>query len=459
MKPGVAVWFAWAPALVLAAAPRPHPGDDPARHLWLDNGTVRLGCDLGFGGAITWFSLSDGPNVINNHDAGRQVQMSFYSGPVPYAAAGQEPAPHWRHLGWNPIQCGDDFGNGSRVLRHETFPEGSPRPTGLRLRVVPLQWPLDAVEADCEFVTGIELHGATAAVRCRLETHRSDRTRYPARHQELPAVYTVGRFHRLVTYTGDRPFTGAPPAVITGRPEGTHPWHFWSATERWAALVDDAGWGLGVWNPGCVHFTGGFAGSPGSPDTRAAATGYLAPLRTEELDAAMTYEFSYDLVLGTVEEIRAHVARRHAPAPAPPPAWTFDASREGWHASGRPIDAGWPVSGRLVFPEVPPGTQLFSPETFWRAEDAPAVVLRFRFPGSVPAATGRLRFRRHGERGFAPDTFLPFAVESGVPDQEFRLDLAAHPAYRGGMLQIALDLPEVPCELDAVVLGPPSLAP
>jgi len=201
-------------ALPAASQEKPRPGAPEARMAWLDNGVVRLGCDLGFGGAITWFSLSKGPNVINNFDAGRQVQMSFYGGPVPFSAKGQEPAPHWKHLGWNPIQTGDDFGHGSRVIHHEIDSGG----TRLHLRCVPLQWPLNQVEAECEFALWIELHGASATVRCRLENHRTDLAAYAARHQELPAVYTIGRFHRLATYQGEAPFTNAAVSFISGRP-------------------------------------------------------------------------------------------------------------------------------------------------------------------------------------------------------------------------------------------------
>ena len=90
---------------------------------WLDNGVIRVGIDRSLGGAITWLSQSTAvtprpANVINSHDFGRQIQMSFYSGPVPFGVEQKKPQPHWRHLGWNPIQSGDDYGNRSRVLEH-----------------------------------------------------------------------------------------------------------------------------------------------------------------------------------------------------------------------------------------------------------------------------------------------------------------------------------------------------
>src|SRR6478672_11735591 len=74
---------------------------------WLDNGTIRLGVDLDLGGAITWLSKSgDSLNIINTHDWGREVQMSFYSGPIPFVAGDKRPAAAWAGLGWNPVQAG-----------------------------------------------------------------------------------------------------------------------------------------------------------------------------------------------------------------------------------------------------------------------------------------------------------------------------------------------------------------
>src|SRR4051794_15962060 len=86
---------------------------------YLDNGTIRVGVDLTLGGAITYLSKSGDPlNVINSYDWGRQVQMSFYSGPVPFSVGEKQPKPEWIHLGWNPIQSGDAFGHRARVVEH-----------------------------------------------------------------------------------------------------------------------------------------------------------------------------------------------------------------------------------------------------------------------------------------------------------------------------------------------------
>jgi len=86
---------------------------------YLDNGTIRVGVNLSLGGSITYLADSrDRINIINNHDWGRQIQMSFYSGPVPFTPGGKQPSKTWAGLGWNPIQSGDCAGNRSRIIDH-----------------------------------------------------------------------------------------------------------------------------------------------------------------------------------------------------------------------------------------------------------------------------------------------------------------------------------------------------
>jgi hypothetical protein len=62
---------------------------------YLDKGAIRIGVDLDFGGSITFLAASGkdaSENVINSHDLGRQVQLSFNSGPQPFGT----PHPGWK---------------------------------------------------------------------------------------------------------------------------------------------------------------------------------------------------------------------------------------------------------------------------------------------------------------------------------------------------------------------------
>src|SRR3954451_9683923 len=83
------------------------PPEHEPKMSWLDNGVIRLGVDLELGGAITWLSRSgEQVNVINSLEGGRQVQMSFSGGPLPYSVGDKQPRADWAGLGWNPIQSG-----------------------------------------------------------------------------------------------------------------------------------------------------------------------------------------------------------------------------------------------------------------------------------------------------------------------------------------------------------------
>ncbi|MEI9898227.1 MAG: hypothetical protein WDN28_31320 [Chthoniobacter sp.] len=203
-----------------ALADRPEP-----QMSWLDDGVIRLGVDLEIGGAITWLSRSgDTTNLINSYDWGRQVQMSYYAGPVPFISGAKHPAKYWEGLGWNPIQVGDAYGHRSRLLEQRN--DGH----SLYVKCIPMQWPLEDVPGECTFESWLELEGPVVHARCRLVNARSDRTLYPARTQELPAVYTNGPWHRIISYTGARPFAHDATTQLEARPP-PH-WDSWNATEK-----------------------------------------------------------------------------------------------------------------------------------------------------------------------------------------------------------------------------------
>ena len=393
---------------------------------WLDNGQVRVGVDLKHGGALVFLSRGGGKNRVNNYDFGRQVQLAFYAGPVPYAEAGQEPAPHWAHLGWNPVQTGDDFGNPSRVVLHEN--DGRV----LHVRCVPLQWPLNAVPAECEFDSWLELDGAVVRGRAQIRNRRSDRTLYPARLQELPAVYVNSAFYRTVSYTGDRPFSGGAVSEIPKAP-GKHPWSFWTGTEGWAAAVDGSGEGVGLITPGRCDFTGGFAGRPGGNDTLGNSTGYLAGLAQVFLDHDIVYSYEYELLPGTVEEIRARAMQS---APRRLPGWAFDHHRQGWF-SRNGYASRWPVEGLIVLALGDKDPQWQGPVTFWNADDAPWLVVdgAFRMRGR----TVTVFWQRLGEKGPGRGDHTQLAVDGDGQRRQYRVRLRDAEGYRGGMIRLRLD--------------------
>ena len=424
---GITLLLGVSVSALMAQAPEPRvPG--ATEMSFLDNGKIRLGVDLRVGGAITWLSRSGGENVVNSHVFGRQIQLSFFSGPVPFGVGENQPAPHWRHLGWNPIQAGDDFGNTSRVIEHRN--DGR----SIYVKLAPLQWPLRCVEGECICESWLDIDGNAVRARARLTNARADKTQFPARDQELPAAYFNAPFHRPVSYTGDRPFTGGKITELPTKGTIAGVWAGWTATERWSAWLNGEGWGIGVWNPGTTAMIGGFSGKPGIGGALDGPTAYVAPKRMEILDADITYEFRYALVLGTVEEIRKFAAEQ--PGARKLPAWEFRDDRQGWHTTNA-TDTGWPIRGMLDVRLEKNDPQLHSPPTFWRAEDAPRLVIEAAYDGTTgDAEVFWDRLTGTNDHRVQRATFTP------IIDGQFReyvVNLAAVPGYEGGCTQLRFD--------------------
>lgn len=398
--------------------------------VWLDNGILRLGANLSLGGAITYIGPARSElNLVNNHDWGRQVQMSFYSGPSPYEPNGKKPKEHWAGLGWNPIQSGDCYGNRAKVLHHE-LKDGE-----LHIVCQPMHWPLDNVPGECTFESWIKLDGDRVRVRGRLNNARPETTWFGAAGQELPAVYTNGVYYRLMTYTGEQPFTGGAAERITKKVEPGFPWKFWDATEHWAALVDEKDWGLGIVTPATTRYCGGFAGEEGSGGTLDAPTGYIAPLGKEELDHNIVYDFSYTLVLGDLARIRT-VAKEEAQLTAPP-VWTFSRDRQSWtYTQAR--DQGWPIEGFLKVRGLGEAPRMLSPVVFWRAEAASHLLMEVANSGEERSL--RVCWRQHGREDFSEAEAVGLKVASHADFREYRIPLAGNPGYEGGMLQLRIEV-------------------
>lgn len=396
-----------------------------AQTSYLDNGIIRVGVDLDRGGAINYLSESgSGASVVNIRDLGRYIQQSYYSGPKPFIPEGASQHPAYQGWGWNPVQAGDVYGYRSQVL------EESNDGDSIYVKCTPKQWALRNVDSECTMESWITLDSNRVHVRNRLTNDRGDSTLYSARHQELPAVYTVGTLHRLLTYTGDEPYNGG---LITQIYNRGPPWEYWESTECWSALVNDDGWGLGIYIPGTVLTVGGFHGTPGSGGPSNNDTGYIAPLHTDYLDHEIVYEYEYTLILGDLnEDIRSYVYD-HAPEPGPD--FTFDRDRQ--HCLPRDLsDSSPPYSGfwRLTLDSADPKVVL--PHSRWRAEDVPAIIITC----SHHTADDRAEVFFAGADGvFSSERRLTVPV---VPDGEvhsYEVDLASHPLYAGVIKRLRFD--------------------
>ena len=271
--------------------------------VYIENEYIKLGANVALGGAITYLAEHGNRNIINSWDWGRQVQLSFYSGPVPFHPEGTEMGKHWTHTGWNPIQTGDCFFNRAKVLEYKI--EGNT----LYVKCIPMQWALNNVPGECTFELWYTLDHKTVNVTARLNNNRTDKTQYPACGQELPAVYTNGEFYRIVSYVGEQPGTNGKLTEIVSKNTGDRHWpsEFMLYPEGWVALLDDNDYGIGVYNPHTCGAVGGFAGGVermGIGGAKDGQTGTVSPTTSVILDHNIVYTFYYSLIVGDVASIR-----------------------------------------------------------------------------------------------------------------------------------------------------------
>jgi hypothetical protein len=295
-----------------------------------------------------------------------------------------------------------------------------------------MHWPLENEPAECVFESRLSLEGPIVRATCRLKCERSDEVTPIPRDQELPAVYTNGAYHRLLTYSGERPFAGEKLTEVPKRSPADG-WGRFDATERWAALVDDSGYGLGVLSSETTTFLGGFSGKPGSGGERDAPCGYVAPIRQETLDAAIEHEYRYSLVVGTVEEIREAARKEFAGAPLP--AWTFGPGRSGWNLR-HATDAGYPFED--AWDIVPSGDdpQFLGPPTFWRAEQAK----RLRIEAACEGGDATAELFIQPLSGPSPLT-TKFRLDAGAELKGYEIPLDSIPGYAGAMRSLRIDPP------------------
>ncbi len=390
--------------------------------VYLENETIRIGVNLSLGGALTYLAEKGKKNLINSYDWGRQVQMSFYSHPIPFVPEGVPMAERWKHIGWNPIQSGDVGKNRSRVLDwHSEYGE-------VYVKCIPMHWPLDNYPGECSFEVWYRLEGSCVNVTARLNNARPDKTQYPARRQELPAVYTNGEWYRTVSYVGKKPFTDDTVTELVGKNDGLgYPWLQFFPTENWSALLDETDYGLGI----CIGSTGfskaGFwrqedKGWGGPRDNQ---TGYIAPFAPEVLDHNIVYTYRYSLIVGKLDFIRRTACEKVQAVPRN----KFCFARDRDHFYYKDItDKGLPTGGCLEF-DFRAGSELKSPPLFYGKDEYQTVTLDACFDGEIIGEVVCRLYEGLDERhwGVRGEYTIPFTMMGDGRRAAFALDISSAP--------------------------------
>ncbi|MFN8353802.1 MAG: hypothetical protein U0Y10_05140 [Spirosomataceae bacterium] len=396
---------------------------------YLDNGIIRIGVNKGAGGVITYLADSKQKvNLVNNYDLGRQIQISFYSGPTPFAPNGKQPKGGWEHTGWNPVQAGDVYGNWSKTLEFKNDNKV------LYVKATPMQWALNAEPCDCTIETWIELDNNVAKVRHRLSNQRSDKTQYNGYVQELPAIYTNAALRKIVSYTGEKPFTNDAADVLTPAKANTNT--YFHATESWAALLRDDNWGVGIYQNDGFYFAGASFSFAGGTDEFSPSAGYLSPLKIEVLDHNIVYEYGYSLIVGSLSDIRQYayqqnLSKRYLPD------YQFTSDRQHWFYIDGVHDTGFPMQGELTLPLEKEKVEMYSPVGFWYSSEVSKLYIKAAFQTDAPQ--GRLYWRRWGETlKFVTTQSLTFPIINDRQYHTYEINLSTSPDWKGGIIQLML---------------------
>ena len=359
-------------------------GNEPIRYI--ENDRVKVGFNLAIGGAVVYLEdkKNNSGNMINSYDWGRQIQLSYYSGPHPFIGPnGEKPSDSWAGLGWNPIQAGDCGGYGSRVLEFKIIGDDQ-----AFVKARPMLWPNIGLLAECVFECRYRLMENGFELEATIINDRSDKTPYLAHGQETPALYTNAPWYKLVSYLGDKPFENESTTTLVDLRDGNGwPWLNYYCPERWSALLNEDNCGVGVFQPKSTRAAAGFAGGDGNKGRplgeKASPTGYIAPHETIILDWNIKYTYRTTFIVGSLDEIRRTVYALAQKEVKNAPVWEFKDDRQNWTYANT-TDEGWDLQGKgLTFNLLPDAAVIAkSPDTFWLTKDTDKIEITGDFAGS-----------------------------------------------------------------------------
>ena len=213
---------------------------------YLDNGYVKLGIGMEYGGAITHISVPTAgiTNMVNNYDHGRQLVPDLYMAPENYNTNGNYSKAHWHGGRYNVTLAGDWFGNTSNI---ESF---TPITDGVKIIMTPLVWNLTNIKSEIKFVIYYTLVGRKIDVRYEVINNRTDFYNFTFKNKTNfgIAMFLTGVYHNFWTYDGGSPGSNLPATQVTLNQNGGSASAGSNVTEHWAALLNNSQFGVAMYD-------------------------------------------------------------------------------------------------------------------------------------------------------------------------------------------------------------------
>lgn len=396
-------------------APFPFPANTPrsynasARVVTIETDRIKVERDLNTGGAITGvYEKVNGVwtlNYVNNYDKGRQIVSGFWSGPYPFNPPGYEKAPGAHEFSkgpWNPNEGGDWMGRNGTIT-DLGFDPGT-QTYYIRSRAVNFM--------AAGYDTGLYIERWMRAVApnvvrnwFRVTWDRSIEPvpildRWPADNLEMPTVYgNLGAAYKGV-------YVGANGTVLTRDLRSGVNAPTTLAGEPWMGLVNDGNRGIGIsgpdiWNVMCqIHYNY----SPGNVSETSGDAAYLCNSVGTNMNATGTLYYMYDVVVGSVEEIRQAAKLHPASNPANnAPHWSFTGSAHHGFRVLNGLKNNEGSGSALVVDIEKNNVEIKGPGGVFRAVDVPTLYIRLKNESDTDRL--KLGWRKPGDNDgmFAPE--------------------------------------------------------
>lgn len=253
--------------------------------------TTRVGLRKDWGAAITEVSLN-GTNYVNSDDPGRQIQTSLWDANANYATS-------W---GYNPIESGDHFFDGSPLLASTLQPDS------IYTKTQPIQWapenfgggPGNPILGDAYIEKWISVvHGYNRVFQVHYKITHFGTDFHTDAPQELPVMYVNPNVPDFFYYGGSSPWTNSPLSQFT-MPGSCCP--ILPTPEQWGAYVDATNSGISLYTPGQFPTSKGF---------NAGSTLQFTPTCPYSWDPGVVLEFDTFILVGPVNESRAAIYALH----------------------------------------------------------------------------------------------------------------------------------------------------
>jgi len=314
--------------------------------LYLDTGTVKVGLETSWGGAIVEV-VWHGMNFVNAYDTGREIQVALYDGDAYPRSCGD----CMDAMGWDPVEGGDRHKRGSPVLEQKLGGDF------LYTKTRPLHWHPDnkgggkdrPVPSDAEIEQWVSaMPGYPSAAKVHYKISYLGKDQHANHDQEFPAVYVNWDFGKFVHYDGTAPWTNDEVSFFTmpDRPKNSPPLY---TSEHWGAFVNGQGAGLTVFAPDQYPYASGWNRPPDA--AKNSGTHYFLFSAPFSFGPGSAWEGDVYLFAGDYKDARQAIyslRKSLAPRDNLPPFGVVDEPKPHSKASGTLEVRGWALDNREV---------------------------------------------------------------------------------------------------------------